>query len=477
MGEENRSRKYHLVILTCASLILVIGAIYQNQFRHKSVDGDVSALETLKKEIGRLRQEIKQNELISIEKLVAQAVNNVQRNIVAIKPINSGDTNYPQLFYDQSSLDSERGNNQPIFEKSYSGLLLDGQYILTTDNVIGSNGSNREFNITFEFASNQIADLISYDRSERIALLKLRQEFTDRGKLVLVDESLDQPGVWVISIGRRASKKKNISLKLLSTIKQDLKGHRYLILDPPATEESDGSVIIDLQGKLAGINLVQPGNTWTLPIRRALAVIETLKTEGDRPNLAKVGIKVQEMDERLKTYFAAEQGALITDVVADSPAQIAGLKPMDIILQFNNKPIVSAQALMSDISHSTTLSDISLLVRRGSKEQEFLLKVVPATEPYAMFTREFSELEMRLGLIFSQRVNDGLRIDSLRTASAAERFGLHKDDLILQINGSPVKNYQDFLRREQGIDIIQNQLWQVQRQNENFFIVINGQKE
>lgn len=475
-----KSKLYHIVILSAAALIIVLGGIYRKSIAEKSAQAGEPVIEELKGEIEIIKNALTKNELEAIESLIDEVTRRIRPAVVSVKPVESAPSPRSAYVFEDYPKNLERESAPPQFESGVSGLLIDREgHILTSANAVRS---ATQFNILFSNSSQRIADLVALDAGEHLALLKLRE--TDLG-IAPPEFARTRParaGEWLINLGRLPSGQPSLSLAMLSAIRQDLMGRETYHLNLEVQPDQDGSAAASLEGRVIGINLrlTESGDTrsMTIPIARVLDVAQRLKAGAASTGQSWIGLELQDMDENLKKHFAIEQGAVIIRLKEDSPAMKAGLKSMDIITSVDGVPAPSARAIIEQVNNKPAGSILKLTIRRNSIEQSVTVQTASFAEGSAKglgVKNPADERSFGIEIVRDSSLR-GAEIKSVRLQSDALRLGLKAGDLIVEINGARITDYSGFLDKQKSIADDQSQIWQIERQDKRFLIAISRRK-
>jgi len=469
--EVNNSKFYHIILLLAATIILVVGTIYHRRLdntKHNVPDND--AVELLRTEVQNLTLQLKRNELESIEDFMSKVVKEANPAIVCIKPIKQ--QNKPTTINSYTDI-TVNIPTKPItsFEKSFSGLLLDKEgYILTSANVAQI---SKQFKIVFDDKREEQAELVSFDEKENLALLKLQNpNSTFTLSPDTITDPIEQPGSWLVNLGRIPSGQHSVSLSMLSAIKRDLSTRRIFLLDPNVAAENDGSVVINLQGKIVGVNIQQSTETstsgFTLPIRQAVQVVQKLKSTPVTPvPLSRIGVTVQDLDEKLKIYLSADQGIVVVETNNST-----GLKPLDLITQVNGKDIESAKKFIDETSLLEPNTSITLLIKRNGQEKSIQLQTLALDDSSTTANQQNITKDEKLGVSLVQNSNNLLQIITVLPNSPIQKANLQVGDMILDVGGTLMKTPTDFVKKQKSLNSSQTQLWQIQRKEQKFYVVV-----
>jgi serine protease Do len=469
----NKTKTYHIVIFLSAALVLLTGGLLRGVSQDKkSMRFDISSLESLRKEVEGVQTVLKKGELESIEQTIESVIQNALPAVVAIRSVQGLQPPRTIAVY------NDYQSSQPVgaattFASVASGLIIDGEgHILTSDKVADAGD---RFNILFGDGTQQFADLVAFDRAEHLAVLKLMESDEPIKLPEFADKSLPQAGAWLIRLGRSPTGQRSLSLGMISVVRRDVSGLETLLLDSAIVAEQDGCPALNLEGEITGINLWRPQESdnqgSVIPIGRALNAARRLVTERELEPQSWIGVELQELSEDLREYFAVDQGALISLVRSDSPALQAGLREKDLVVRFNDRPVMTAKQLVEMINQTSPGTRLKLTIQRNEKERVFEVE----THPYQSITdqavQKADDIEQTLVLELDRGVlTAGVKIKAMRPATLAAQLGLQADDVIVAVNRRLLSSQADFHSLQQSRAAGDMQLWKVRRADQTFYL-------
>jgi serine protease Do len=236
--------------------------------------------------------------------------------------------------------------------------------VLTNDHVAGN---AKEITVTLTNGEKYHADLIGTDFLSDVALLKIDGKNFPYAPLGNSDDVMT--GEWVIALGNPFGLFENIDKPIVTVGVVSAKGmnlnvennrsYRGLIqTDAVINSGNSGGPLLNADGEVIGINTLiytagvsqaYIGYGFAIPINRVKQVAEELKKKGKVERDFWTGIDIQPVDARIARYFnlAKAEGVIVSDVKADSPAEKAGLKSGDIIVEVNGVKIVDQTTIVS----------------------------------------------------------------------------------------------------------------------------------
>ncbi len=274
-----------------------------------------------------------------------------------------------------------------------SGFLVsqDG-YILTNDHVAGHAS---KIVITLTNGEKYKARLIGTDRTSDVALLKIEDETVPKGtsfpflKFSNSDEVI--VGEWAIAFGNPfglfdVNAKPTVTVGVVSNsgvnMVQEGRVYRNMIqTDAAISSGNSGGALLNSLGELIGMNTIiystaqngsgagSIGIGFAIPINRVRRIMELLKKDGSIDRDFNVGLRVQQVDERIAKYLDLKkvQGVVVSEIAQNSPADKAGFEPGDIILDIDGQKVRRENDVQTLIYDCITGQTLSFTVARGEK--------------------------------------------------------------------------------------------------------------
>ncbi|GAB4157083.1 MAG: DegQ family serine endoprotease [Planctomycetaceae bacterium] len=379
-----------------------------------------------------------------------------------------------------------------------TGLIIseDG-YVVTNNHVVRQAD---EVKVTLHDKRSFIAKVVGTDPQTDLAVLKVEADGLVPAKLGNSDSM--QVGDWVLAIGSPFGLTQTVTAGIISAKGRADMGitdyEDFIQTDAAINPGNSGGPLVNLRGEVIGINTAiatrSGGNVglgFAIPsnmvnhIRRSI-----IKTGGVKRG--RIGAAIQNLNEELAKSFGYEMngsGVLVGDVLANSPASKAGLKPGDIILSLNGKPMTSAARLRNAIAATAPGTTVKLKIFRNGKEQTLSVVVglltesnnvqrsgkssspeLEKAEELGMTVQNLTpELKQKMKLKESTR---GAVITRVQPNSIAADASLQPGDVIVAIGGSPVTNLKDFQKLMKSQDLKKGVRFQVETQGVKRFVFL-----
>jgi serine protease Do len=268
-----------------------------------------------------------------------------------------------------------------------------------------------------------------------------------------------RPGDWVIAIGSPFGFENSVSAGVVSAKGRSLPGDGYVPFiqtDAAVNPGNSGGPLFNAAGEVVGINSqilsatgAYQGLSFAIPIDVAARVEQQILASGHATH-AQLGIMVQEVTAPLARSFGLKQpqGALVSRIVPDSAAARAGLQAGDVILKANGQPIDQSGELPALVDKARPGERLALEVWRLGKSVALTATLGEAKAAAAADTpQEGAAKPDKLGLAVrplsaeerrDARVAAGVMVED--ASGPAARAGIQPGDIVLAVNGAPVKS-------------------------------------
>lgn len=346
-----------------------------------------------------------------------------------------------------------------------SGFIISGDgYILTNAHVVdGADEVTVRLTDKREFK----ARIIGADKRTDIALVKI--EAAGLPAVKLADPGQLKVGEWVVAIGSPFGFDNSVTAGIVSAKGRSLPQENYVPFiqtDVAINPGNSGGPLFNLDGEVVGVNSQIYSRTggfmglsFAIPIEVAMDVVEQIKTKG-RVSRGWLGVLIQDVTRELAESFGMPQprGALVAQVLPDSPAAAAGLQPGDVILSFNGRDVPTSSSLPPLVGATPVGESAGLVVLRRGERVELTIRIeeLPEEDEVASSSESGDKpAANRLGLVVRELTPEmrrqfeiesgGVLIESV-DPGPAESAGLSAGDVILMLDNQPVSNLADFER-------------------------------
>ena len=230
-----------------------------------------------------------------------------------------------------------------------------------------------------------------------------------------------------------------------------------------------------MEGRVIGVNSQiftrsggSIGLSFAIPINVALNVAEQLK-DGQKVIRGWLGVNVQNLNQDLAKSFGlkAPTGALVAGVMQSSPADLAGIQPGDVIIQFNNETIETGTSLIRTVGFTKIDSVVPVTLIRNTKPLTIEVEVKELTDDAATEVAlaqsgdlSIKPLKIKINDLSAEHRRKLLIPENgviVRAAyrGVATRAGIRRSDVIMQIDGKTVNNARHFLELAKALPVNQ----------------------
>lgn len=266
-------------------------------------------------------------------------------------------------------------------------------------------------------------------------------------------------GEWVLAIGSPFGFENSVTAGVVSAKGRSLPDDGFVPFiqtDVAVNPGNSGGPLFNARGEVVGINSQiysqsggYQGLSFAIPIELASQVKDQIVATGHASH-ARLGVAIQEVNQTLADSFRLDrpQGALVSSVDANGPADKAGLKSGDVILKANGHDIVASSDLPALIGATAPGEKVALEVWRNGQRESFTARLGDASERSEKLANAPNSGEKgRLGLALrplqpqekrESGIRAGLMIED--SAGAAALAGVQAGDVLLAVNGSPVQS-------------------------------------
>jgi Do/DeqQ family serine protease len=263
-----------------------------------------------------------------------------------------------------------------------SGVIVSPEgYVLTNNHVVAQAD---EILVALQDGRETKAKVIGADPGTDLALLRIE---LDKLPVIAFRETPMQVGDVVLAIGNPFGVGQTVTQGIISATGRQGLGittyEDFIQTDAAINPGNSGGALVDVSGNLVGINSAifsQSGGSmgigFAIPVTLAKTVMQSLITDG-RVVRGWMGIEVRTLDPKLAAHIdsATQKGVAIAGIVRGGPAHQAGLKPGDIMVRLNGKPVDNAAQAINQIAGIKPESDAQVVVMRGNREIELKVKI------------------------------------------------------------------------------------------------------
>ena len=361
-----------------------------------------------------------------------------------------------------------RQQNLPRQLGQGSGVIVtkDG-YILTNNHVVDEAD---EVKVVLLDGREFTGKVVGKDPKTDVAVLKI--DGKDLPFLEMADSDKIEVGDIVLAVGNPFGIGQTVTMGMISATGRATLGLDYedfIQTDAAINPGNSGGALVDVDGRLIGINTAilsrsggNQGIGFAIPASLARDVMESLVSDG-KVTRGYLGVMIQDVTPSLAKEFSLkdQKGALIGDVVPKGPAEKAGFKSGDVVLEFNGKPVKDSRHLKLQVARVKPGDSVPVkILRNGStKSMEVTVNELPGSEKLAKAdTKNTDDGEalkgVAVGDLNAQTRREfnipssvhGAIVTEVDENSVAREAGLKPGDVILEINRHPVKGAEDAVK-------------------------------
>ncbi|HEX9023148.1 MAG TPA: DegQ family serine endoprotease, partial [Geobacteraceae bacterium] len=345
-------------------------------------------------------------------------------------------------------------------EKSLgSGFIINSEgYIITNDHVVRDAES-----IRVKLSNEKVYDgkVVGSDQKTDIAVIKINADQPLK-PAVLGDSDKLQVGQWAIAIGNPFGLDRTVTVGVISATGRSNMGietyEDFIQTDASINPGNSGGPLLNVYGEVIGINtaIVAAGQGigFAIPVNMAKHVVAQLIKKGSVTR-GWLGVSIQPVTEEIARSFGlgSSQGALISDIMAGSPAEKGGLRQGDIILRFAGKEIKDPRQLQLAVADTPVGQKVEVEIFRNGKTMRLYVSTANSDSAQAMKPRPVGPQTGWFGLTVEElpanmRVNGlgGVVVTAVDPESAAAESGIRRGDIITAVNQKRIAGLGDYAR-------------------------------
>lgn len=362
---------------------------------------------------------------------------------------------FGERFKEFSQVVPMRGKGSGFIVSSDGKVLTNSHVVSDADKITVTLSDGR----TFE------AKIVGKDPTFDLAVLKI--DAKDLPILELGDSDKARVGEWAIAIGNPLGLEHTVTVGVISAKNRSINARDFnfdgfIQTDAAINPGNSGGPLLDLNGMVIGINTAiipyAQGIGFAIPVNMAKQVMDDIVTYG-KVRRGWLGVYVQPVTKDFaQAYgFDGTEGAVVSDVVPDSPAAKAGVMRADVIRTVDGKDVKNHQDFVMKVRHHMAGDKVVLgLVRRGEK-MDISVTLAEVDDTVAFGVEGDSGQIDRLGINVSKvsgqhkekyglSSDDGLVVLSVDERSSASRAGIKEGDVIIEANGSVLRGPSDLAK-------------------------------
>lgn len=413
---------------------------------------------------------------------IVKKQNNQNKQIVPKFPEGSPFDEFFKDYFDnnQRNLPSQR----PMIGLG-SGFIIDELGIIVTNNHVIEGAD--EISVIMHDQTEFSAELLGRDPKADLAVLKIDPGDTSLKAVKWGDSELIRVGDWSIAIGNPLGLGGTVTAGIISAISRDIGSGPYvkfLQTDASINRGNSGGPLFNIAGEVIGINtaiISQTGGSiglgFAIPSNSALKIVNQLKEYG-RTKRGWLGVQITPVSKEIaeSLELSNQNGAFISNINPKGPSQIAGIQEGDVILKFNNIPIIKMTDLPRVVAESDVGSIADVEIWRKNKLINIQVKLGELPEEIYVERKQTADSKTKsLKIDFLDLViANGEDNDGVIVLQAASNSNLKKDDIILEVNRELISDSNNFFELVKSIRLTgrNSLLLKILRNNESLWITI-----
>lgn len=364
---------------------------------------------------------------------------------------------------------------------SGSGVIISENGYIVTNNHVVENAIDGGIKIILHDKTEYRAELVGRDPLTDLAVLKIEAENLPTAHFGEIEDV--KVGEFVIAVGNPLGLSSTVTAGIVSAIGRGAIGMRsssyavenYIQTDAAINPGNSGGGLFNLDGSLVGINTAIATRTGTyigygfaIPIDLTKSVVEDLIEDGEI-NRGYIGVSINTIrnDTEAKAYkLKKAEGAVIMNVLEDSPAEKAGLEKADVILEINGKPIRSSNELQNEVALYRAGDVITVTISRDGKIIQKDVKLKARSDDDTAFvdpeisSEEKNDKDLKGPIEYDEfgfvadnipaelknqiEVSGGVYIADVKRFSHASDQGLFRGGVIVEVDKKKVNNLKEF---------------------------------
>ena len=386
------------------------------------------------------------------------------------------------------------GGQSPEREFKRQGLgsgfiMTEDGYVVTNNHVIDK---ATDIDIILQNGDKYEAKVVGKDPKTDLAVLKIEPDQKLQAVKFGDSENL-RIGEWVLAIGNPFGLGYTVTAGIVSAKGRSLgfgAYDDYIQTDASLNPGNSGGPLFNLKGEVVGVNTAivarGQGIGFAIPIDLAEFVIKQLKSDG-KVVRGWLGVYVQKITPEIAASFDLEEdeGALVSDLAQGGPAEKAGIKRGDVVIEFDGKKVSDVSDLTNYAAETAPGTEVDVKIIDDGKTKTVKVKLGNFPDQRDRIESEVNEnLGIRVKQItpdIAQRFNlsqeNGIIISDLQQGSPASLAGLKIGDIILQINKKQISTLREYSDALNAIKPGDTALFQVKRGNNTLFAAVRVNKD
>ena len=374
-----------------------------------------------------------------------------------------------------------------------SGFIIDGDGSILTNNHVVENAQKIVVKLAADDREFE-AKVIGRDAKTDIAVIKINAK-TNLPAATLGDSDRLEVGEWVVAIGNPFGLDSTVTSGIVSAKGRHIGQGPYdnfIQTDASINPGNSGGPLINLRGEVIGINTAifsrtggNMGIGFAIPINLVKEVLPQLRGKG-KVTRGFLGVLIQKVTPEIAESLGMDKGngALVANVTKDGPADKAGVKVGDVIIEFDGKevkdssdlPIIVARTSVDRRARMKVLRDkkeITLTVSVGELKDEEVVASAPEKGELGLTVQRLTpQMAESLGL----DKPEGVVVTAIEPGSAADEAGIRRGDVIVEVDRKLIRNLDEYKKAVAAIRKGRGVLFLVRRGDNTLFLALKPQR-
>ena len=376
-----------------------------------------------------------------------------------------------------------------------SGVIVtaDG-YILTNNHVV--QGANK-LTVVLNDKKRYTAKIVGTDPLSDVAVIKI--EATNLPVATLGNSDNVKIGQWVIAVGNPFELMHTVTTGIISATGRSAVGlaeyEDFMQTDAAINPGNSGGALADLDGNVIGINTAisspSGGNVgigFAIPINMAKSIMTQLIKNG-KISRGYLAVNIQDVTDDLAKALNLKnsEGALVANVANDGPADKAGIKRGDVIIDFNNKKVANSTDLKNMVAQTEPGSTVPVTIIRDNNQKKLDVKIGerPNENNETASSNESgnNNSKTKVGISVQNLTSDiakqlgyegqqGVLVVAVQPGSPAENAGIQVKDLIQEVNQKKVTSVNQLEDIISGLKKGDSAALLIRRGNATFYVAV-----
>ena len=393
-----------------------------------------------------------------------------------------GDPNRPHDYFGPRH---EEGPSRDFKQRSLgSGFIIDRAGFIVTNNHVIENADQIKVKLADEREFE--AELVGRDPNTDLALIRIK-DASDLVALKLGDSDELSVGSWVMAVGSPFGLEQTVTAGIVSAKGRALGSGPYddfIQTDASINPGNSGGPLLNMNGEVVGINTAIVANGqgigFAIPVNLAQDIVRQLQAQGSVTR-GWLGVSIQNLSAELAEYYGIKdkKGVLVAQVFEGDPADKAGIKANDIIVEVDGKSIRSSRDLTKTIAGLEVGKKTTVTLLRDGKEKTVNVKIAKRGDSGPLAQRKSEDSE-ELGIRIAEATPEtarrfghpetekGVLVVGVEPGSKAAEAGVRQGDLVKEVNRKPVTSVPELRAEVEKGDKVQ---FLIKRPNAGFVVI------